>query len=83
MESDGRLYFDRNVPGVMTREELSKSGALDNVRLSYKGTTVETRDRVFWVESDLDDASSIKSIVAELIAAVGPALGRQMVVAFS
>ncbi|KAE8452796.1 hypothetical protein EG329_013068 [Mollisiaceae sp. DMI_Dod_QoI] len=72
--------FSRGVPGVMTKEQLLEEVDLDHVRLRVRGTNAETCDLVGWDESELDSTNSVKGIIAELAAAVGPECAKEMVV---
>jgi arginine-tRNA-protein transferase len=70
------------MPGILTKTQLQRDVDLDHINLRIQGTEAETCDLVSWDTSSIDNPHSIKGIVAELVAAVGPELGRQMRVSF-
>lgn len=75
--------FSRGVPGIMTKEQILEQVDLDHIKLRVRGREAETCQLVGWDDGDVDSAHSIKGIIAELVAAVGPECARQMVVSFS
>lgn len=74
--------FARDMPGIMTRSELEQSFDLDHVKLSIHDQIHETGELVVWERSPIDDPHSIKCIIADLVAAVGPNIASRMCVAF-
>jgi len=74
--------FLRGMPGILTKTQLQRDVDLDHINLQIQGTEAETCDLVSWDTSSIDNPHSIKGIIAELVAAVGPELGRQMLVSF-
>lgn len=69
------------MPGLMTRAALD-AFALGRVALSLPGHLVECADLVVWDASAVDDPTSVKGAIAELVAAVGPGLAEKMCVTF-
>lgn len=65
--------FDYNVPGILTKEEVSKLD-LAHWKLLVRTSLIELEDLRGWKDWKVDDPASIKGIVAECIAATGPAL---------
>ena len=74
--------FARSIPGVLTRDQLLTEIDIDHIMLRIRGLEAETCDLVSWEESSIDDPKSIKGIIAEMVAAVGSDLAREMVVTF-
>lgn len=74
--------FARGMPGVLTKDQLLADIDLDHIKLRVRGQEAETCDLVSWETRSIDDPHSIKGAIAELVAAVGVDLGREMVVSF-
>ena len=75
--------FSRPVPGLLTREQLlSEEVRLDRIKIRVREQEAVTGDLLTWDESSIDDVSSIKGIIAELVAAVGGEVAGSMVVYF-
>jgi arginine-tRNA-protein transferase len=74
--------FARTMPGILTRDQLMTEVDLDHVKLRIHGETAETCDLVSWETTDMDTTFSIKGIIADLIAAIGPNLARDVIVTF-
>ena len=70
------------MPGVLTKDQLLNEVDLDHIKLRIRDVEAETGDLVSWDTSDMDSPSSIKAIIAELVAAVGPEAARYMIVQF-
>ncbi|EEH23067.2 hypothetical protein PABG_05278 [Paracoccidioides brasiliensis Pb03] len=64
--------FDIHMPGVLTLKEVEEQIDLDHWQLFVHGVLVEMIDLVPWDKSDIMNPQSIKGIVAELAAALGP-----------
>ena len=60
------------MPGILTRQELDDQIDLDNWLLLVRGIIVHMNDIVSWDESDMNNSRSLKGIVAELAAVLGP-----------
>jgi arginyl-tRNA---protein transferase len=75
--------FARAMPGILSRDQLLSDIDLDHIKLRVRDAEAETCDLVNWDTSDMDNSDSIKGIIAELVAAVGPEIGRKMIVSFS
>jgi len=74
--------YSRPFAGVLTKEQLLAEVDLDHIKLKVRGLEAETNCLVGWDESDIDSASSMKGMIAELAAAVGVELAAEMVVSF-
>lgn len=66
--------FACNMPGIMTKAQLEHDVDLDKLIITVRGQYARTSDLVSWAQSSLDDPGSIKCIIAELVAAIGPRL---------
>ncbi|KAF2199597.1 arginine-tRNA-protein transferase 1 [Delitschia confertaspora ATCC 74209] len=79
--NSGMSLFDLKVPGLMTVEEIARDGCLDSIRTRiWDGLIVDAEDLVSWEKGNIRDRHSLKGILAELVACVGPEIARQMVV---
>lgn len=65
--------FDYNIPGILTKEEVRKLD-LDHWKLFVRNMLVDFEDLRGWEDQSIDDEQSIKSIVGELAATIGPNL---------
>ncbi|KAI9368448.1 arginine-tRNA-protein transferase [Aspergillus egyptiacus] len=65
--------FDLHMPGVLTREEVKRLD-LGSWPLLVRGSFLHMDDLVGWENMRVDDPQSIKGIVAELAATLGPAV---------
>jgi arginine-tRNA-protein transferase len=74
--------FARTMPGILTRDQLLTEVDFDHVKLRIHGETAETCDLVSWETTEMDTTFSIKGIIADLIAAIGPNLARDVIVTF-
>jgi arginine-tRNA-protein transferase len=74
--------FARSMPGVLTKEQLLKDVDLDRITLRLYGEDVEAYDLVGWESSNIENPHTIKGALADLVAAVGVKLGREMIVSF-
>lgn len=63
--------FDYHVPGILTVEEVKKL-KLEEWRLRVRNDFVEMKALRGWESSKVTDPQSLKGIVAELAAALGP-----------
>jgi arginine-tRNA-protein transferase len=72
-----------NMPGILSLEQM-KEVNMDNVlgRSDHHKGYFETSDLVVWSTQSIDEFGSIKSKVAELVAAIGPDLMDEMCVDF-
>lgn len=82
---DGMSLFDLKVPGLMTVEEIEEQVQLDDQAIKIGGApvTLTTSDLMAWENGDLRDPHSIKGIIGELVACIGPDVARQVAVDFS
>jgi arginine-tRNA-protein transferase len=74
--------FKRSVPGILTKSQLLNDVNLDRIRLRIRTVEVEACDLLSWETSNIDSPYSIKGRIAELAAAVGPNLAKEMVLEF-
>ncbi|EAW14156.1 arginyltransferase [Aspergillus clavatus NRRL 1] len=63
--------FDLHMPGVLTLDEVKRLD-LDHTLLLVRGSFVHMNDLVGWERMPIDNPQSVKGIVAELAAALGP-----------
>lgn len=63
--------FDYDVPGILTKDEVEKLN-LSKWKIQLRNDFVEMEDFKGWETSKITDPQSIKGIVAELAAALGP-----------
>jgi arginine-tRNA-protein transferase len=75
--------FERSMPGLLTKEQIIAEGDLDHIKIHFRNTEAETGDLVGWETWDVGSTTSIKGIIAELVAVVGLEAAREMVVYFS
>jgi arginine-tRNA-protein transferase len=75
--------FKRPMPGVLTRDQLLNEIDLDHIKIRIQGHDAETCHLNDWESSSMDNPYSIKGAIADLVAAVGVELGKEMVVSFS
>ncbi|KAL2219514.1 Arginyl-tRNA-protein transferase [Thermoascus aurantiacus ATCC 26904] len=73
MNDEEMSLFDIRMPGVMTLEEVQKLD-LDHWMLLVQGTLIHMTDLVGWEKADLHNPQSVKGIVGELAAVLGPEL---------
>ncbi|CAO2651333.1 Nn.00g096300.m01.CDS01 [Neocucurbitaria sp. VM-36] len=78
--SDGMSLFDLKVPGLMTVEEIEEKLDLGTMPIRVGGRTAEAQDLVSWDRGDLRNPQSIKGIIGELVACLGPEAAWQVVV---
>ncbi|TVY43586.1 Arginyl-tRNA--protein transferase [Lachnellula subtilissima] len=89
-DSDGDLpvldpdtpLFSRNMPGILTKEQLLTDVDLDHVKLRLRGQEAHTCDLVSWDDGDVEDLASMKGIIGDLASAVGPRVAQDVVVSF-
>jgi len=88
MSSDEDIHIEdkplseRNMPGIMTREQLATDVDLDHITLRMKRRTAKTSDLLGWDTFSINNPHSMKCIIADLVSAIGPALAADMCVAF-
>ncbi|KAH6870786.1 arginine-tRNA-protein transferase, partial [Alternaria rosae] len=78
--SDGMSLFDLKVPGLMTVEEIEQQLDLATMPIRVRGQMAEAQDLVSWEGSDLKNPRSIKGIIGEMVACMGPEVAWQVVV---
>ncbi|OAX81516.1 hypothetical protein ACJ72_04141 [Emergomyces africanus] len=71
-DEEDMSLFDINMPGVLTLQQVEEQVDLDHWKLLAHGVLVDMIDLVPWDTSDIKHPQSIKGIVAELAAALGP-----------
>jgi arginyl-tRNA---protein transferase len=80
-EMDSECYtFHRGILGTLTKEQLLAQGDLEHIKSRIRYTYADACGLVGWKDRDIDDATSIKGIIAELAAAIVPEVAREMVV---
>ncbi|KAF2785701.1 arginine-tRNA-protein transferase 1 [Melanomma pulvis-pyrius CBS 109.77] len=80
---NGMSLFDLKVPGVMTVEDIKKKVQLDDQAIKIEGWPgTRTGELSSWRAGNLRDPESLKGIVAELVACIGPDVARQVTVGF-
>lgn len=82
VKDPGRALFLRAMPGILNKEQLLSQVDLDRINIRVGKYDAETSDLVSWDNDDMDNANSIKGIIAGLAAAVGPELTKEMCVYF-
>lgn len=75
--------FERSIPGILTKEQMLAEVDLDHIKIRIRDTDAETGDLVSWDKDDMGSTRSIKGLITELVATVGPEAAREMVVYFS
>ncbi|KAF1830457.1 hypothetical protein BDW02DRAFT_591857 [Decorospora gaudefroyi] len=78
--SNGMSLFDLKVPGLMTAEEVEEQLDLGSMPIRVSGRMAEAQDLVSWDSSDLRNPRSIKGIIGEMVAGMGPEAAWQIVV---
>ncbi|KAF1989084.1 arginine-tRNA-protein transferase 1 [Aulographum hederae CBS 113979] len=79
---EGTSLFDVSFPGVMSLEDLERTVDLDECRVRVQNLIVKTKDLMAWESGDATDPQSLKGIIAEMMACVGPEVAREAVVRF-
>ncbi|KAK5010738.1 hypothetical protein LTR28_008107 [Elasticomyces elasticus] len=79
----GLSLLELGMPGVMSLEEIALQLDLDEVRLLLRGAVHRMKDLVSWDGGSVVDSSSLKGLVAEFVACIGPKLAREVLVSFS
>ncbi|PVI05842.1 arginine-tRNA-protein transferase 1 [Periconia macrospinosa] len=79
----GKSLFELKMPGVMTAEEISQEYPLDQQLITARGKLFEAEDLMAWEDGDIKDPKSLKGIIAELVACLGPDVAKDVVVAFN
>jgi len=80
-----KSLLEIRMPGVMTVQEIMKEVDLDHIKIGLgPHQTFEAQDLVSWSDSpDITSAHSLKGVIAELVACVGPSVARDITVDFS
>ncbi|KAL8742596.1 MAG: hypothetical protein Q9190_004950 [Brigantiaea leucoxantha] len=71
--------FEANMPGILSPEEVRRDINLGKWRLKLNDIVVYLEDLVFWERGDIADSSSLKGVIAQLAASLGPSLVQQLV----
>ncbi|KAL9596162.1 MAG: hypothetical protein Q9219_005982 [cf. Caloplaca sp. 3 TL-2023] len=71
--------FESRMPGLMSVDEVQYKICLRDWPLRFRNKLVRLEDLRGWRSWDIGDSSSIKGIIAELAAALGPRLVSQLV----
>ncbi|KAF2470790.1 arginine-tRNA-protein transferase 1 [Lindgomyces ingoldianus] len=80
----GMSLFELKVPGLMTVEQIEHQVQLDHtaIQIRKRSITVEAGDLMNWEKSYIRDPRSLKGVIGELVAAIGPEVVKQVVVDF-
>ncbi|KAF2236563.1 arginine-tRNA-protein transferase 1 [Viridothelium virens] len=78
----GLSLLELGMPGVMTAEEVESQIDLDRMKIKVRNRQVNTEDIISWGQGSIEDAQSIKGVVAEFAACVGPQLAGEVVLKF-
>ncbi|XPS95143.1 Arginyltransferase [Ascochyta lentis] len=76
----GMSLFDLKVPGVMTEDEMERTLDLGSTPIRVRGRLAEAQHLVSWDDGDIRQPHSIKGIIGELVACLGPEAASQVVV---
>ncbi|KZM18850.1 arginyltransferase [Ascochyta rabiei] len=76
----GMSLFELKVPGVMTEDELLSTLDLGSTPIRVRGRLAEARHLVSWDYGGIRQPHSIKGIIGELVACLGPEAASQVVV---
>jgi len=74
--------FSRNMPGILTKEQLLTEVDLDHIKLRIRGEEAQTCDLMSWDDGDVENPASMKGIIGGLVSAVGSKLAEDMVISF-
>ncbi|KAK4695514.1 hypothetical protein P7C71_g2247, partial [Lecanoromycetidae sp. Uapishka_2] len=74
--------FEAGMPGVMTRKEVKNEIDLGRWRLKIQGRIVRLEDLVSWDDGEIE-SGTLKGIVAELAACIGPNLVKETILNFN
>ncbi|KAH6618560.1 arginine-tRNA-protein transferase 1 [Boeremia exigua] len=77
---NGMSLFDLKVPGFMTIEELDSRLDLGATPIRVRGRLAEAQQLISWDDGDVRQPHSIKGLIGELIAGMGPETASQVVV---
>jgi hypothetical protein len=64
--------FDYHVPGILTKAQVEQELDLDHWKLVVRNTLIDMEDLNGWQDGEMTDPQSLKGIVAELAAVLGP-----------
>ena len=79
---DSTSLFRDGMPGVMTLTEVKDQVDLDGMSVRVRGSQAYAADLVGWDKGSVEDTRSIKGIIAELVATLGPELAQKLVITF-
>lgn len=74
--------FARDMPGILSKDKLLSEVDLDSIYIRIGDVCFFSRDLENWRNSSIESGYSIKGIIAEIVAAVGPELSREMILDF-
>jgi arginine-tRNA-protein transferase len=74
--------WERDMPGVLTKNQLLTEIDLDQIKLQIDGNIYEARMLVSWDSSSIDNIHSAKGAIAELVAAMGIDIAKEVVLSF-
>ncbi|PSK36119.1 hypothetical protein B9Z65_5934 [Elsinoe australis] len=83
--NSGDSLFNIRIPGVLSAEDLRKLVSMDDIYISLGPSfVVRTQDLNTWSDDDdITRSDTLKGIIAELAACVGPDVAKSMAVDFS
>ncbi|CAN9332528.1 unnamed protein product [Alternaria alternata] len=76
----GVSLFELKVPGLMTAEEIEQQLDLATMPIRVGGRMAEAQDLVSWDGSELRNSKSIRGVIGEMVACMGPEVAWQVVV---
>lgn len=82
LDTSFESVFEAGTPGVMTLDQVRQDVDLDQWKMKYGEIICKLEDLATWEESEISDISTIKGIVAELAASIGPDLVQQTLLEF-
>ncbi|KAG0646285.1 Arginyl-tRNA-transferase 1 [Hyphodiscus hymeniophilus] len=74
--------WERAMPGILTKDQLETGIDLDQIKLQIDGKIYDASMLVNWESSSIENPHSTKGVIAELVAAVGAEIGKEMVLTF-
>jgi len=82
--NSGLSLIELGMPGVLTLSELKSQVNLDHMKISLgRGGVHHVEDTVSWGDGSETDPTSIKGIIAEMAACLGPEMAESVVVDFT
>jgi arginine-tRNA-protein transferase len=76
----GGSLLHYGMPGVMNATELTEQVDLDLVKIKIGHQIAQAGQLLHWETYDIDDMKTIKGIIAELVAVVGPKVAERLII---